>query len=815
MTNESLENIQEIHFNRSDRAIAEILELLRKELSHEKYTVLLFLFVLVKDGLIVKTGKPLRSTKDFNEELSLSIDGAKVNAEVFGQIHRLYEPTIASLKPDTLGKIIDLLHRAIEALEVTGIPESFDKILYNLVESQGRFGGEAVQPIELTRFICTLSAPQPDATIYNPFAGLASFAVFMDQGQPYFGQEINLSTWAVGILRIIAHERPGTSVYTAGDSIANWNPKSQKYSLILSNPPFAYRLQHPIRSDFGTLNTCEQFLLVKGVQDLKEDGKLILLMSSGVLHHTGTEFNIRKYLVDNDLVEDVITFPGGLLSNTGIPVALIVINKAKVIKGSVRFINASKFVEISNGRKRLKDYALNSVLRTGNSEIQRLVANESIKELNYNLNVNRYFQRDYIGVSLDEVVSRVRSRRPPSGAIGKFVRIRDLKEDSQNYRLNIQEIQPLPLPAGANQVLESTILLALRWKTLKPTYFEYTGEPIYTSPDIAALTVDTTKVDIDFLFHELNSEVVAEQLGALRVGETIPSIRFEDLMSVKIQLPSIEHQRARVQGTRDAFLAVKRRELEEEALRYGLDKRLFSEFSSLKHTLGSPLQNILSNASVLLKYFKDDKNPSVKNIVDDFQKNLGEDLRDVLGSIKGDSNLIGDLLDKGEQAFDFDNYDLGIWDLSQIENEILALRNARFKFKIQVNKLILSQKDYFGIWGNPLLLQMMINNILDNADKYGFTDKAPENLVVIDLSVSEEEFVLQIKNNGKPFPKGYDKEKFITKYVTSDPHRGSGIGGYDINRIAEFLNSKWDLILNEDKLFPVEFKFNFPLVVNT
>jgi type I restriction enzyme M protein len=83
--------------------------------------------------------------------------------------------------------------------------------------------------------------------------------------------------------------------------------------------------------------------------------------------------------------------------NTGIPVVVLVINKAKREKGLVRFINAKKFVEDSSSReKRLNDYALNSVVRSSKeSDALRIVSNDTIRNLGFNLNVPRYFQKEY------------------------------------------------------------------------------------------------------------------------------------------------------------------------------------------------------------------------------------------------------------------------------------------------------------------------------------------------------------------------------------------------------------------------------------
>ena len=54
--------------------------------------------------------------------------------------------------------------------------------------------------------------------------------------------------------------------------------------------------------------------------------------------------------------------------------------------------------------------------------------------------------------------------------------------------------------------------------------------------------------------------------------------------------------------------------------------------------------------------------------------------------------------------------------------------------------------------------------------------------------------------------------KFTTKFTTTSTDNGSGLGGYDINRIAKYFdNPEWELELNSDEIFPVTFRFSFPI----
>ena len=285
-------------------------------------------------------------------------------------------------------------------------PEIFDNVVYRISQSQGRYAGEFIQPVEITRFICALAELPKKASVFNPFAGLASFGVYLDQGQEYFGQELNLKTWILGALRILAYKRPGTSNFVCDDSILHWPAPSKKFDLIVANPPLGMRLGNQYREAEPEIRTIEQFLLEKGVQSLNPDGKLIALLPQGILFRGMHEQRLREYLVDRDLIDTIVSLPGGLLLNTGIPLVIIVLSKAKKMPGKVRFVDAKRYVKVKGPREKvLNDYALNSILHATNQshDVISIVNNEQIRANNFNLSVPRYFQKEIEGVKLGEV----------------------------------------------------------------------------------------------------------------------------------------------------------------------------------------------------------------------------------------------------------------------------------------------------------------------------------------------------------------------------------------------------------------------------
>ena len=106
----------------------------------------------------------------------------------------------------------------------------------------------------------------------------------------------------------------------------------------------------------------------------------------------------------------------------------------------------------------------------------------------------------------------------------------------------------------------------------------------------------------------------------------------------------------------------------------------------------------------------------------------------------------------------------------------------------------------------------MIDNILSNTNKHGFDEESEYNKLNIEFIYQNDYLKIKIQNNGKPFPKGFDKSKFIAKFSTANREIGTGLGGYDINRIAKYFgNEDWKLNLSEDSEFTVSFEFNFKL----
>jgi type I restriction enzyme M protein len=616
------------------------------------------------------------------------------------------------------------------------------------------------------------------------------------------------------MLRLIATGSFHHKTLILGDSLKQWNPSNLKFDLIIASPPFNVRLNFGISGNWGAIRNFENFTIQKGLEDLKHDGKLIILVPESFLFSSGQIANLRYHLIEQDLIESVVSFPNGILHHTAIKTSVLVINKTKKNKGFINFIIADDFVVKDNVKfKTLKDLELIEVISKGKeSSFLKKISIEEVKSHDSVLDCKRYFLANFDGIKLNEFVTRIRGQRFNTGENGKWVKIRDLKDDNHNFYLDIDKIEEIPFIRQVSKIEESCILISKIGRTLKPTFFEFSGESIYINDDVLALRVDKKIALPIFVVMELYKDYVVEQTNSLRKGAVIPFLKVSDILAIKFDLPSLLEQQKQL----DYFIELTSKlydlEQQRDNLKSGFKKHQFDEFASLKHSLGAPRQNILSNSKTLIRFFEKDNSNEFKVVSAKFFEHYGIELREVFNQFKNDINQISTILEKGENGLLVNDYNKELISLIELNEFIKGLSNNGFNFKISPKPL--SEVDIIGKYleCNLTLLKILFDNIFTNANKYAFSSFDQTNEVVIELALIGKQLEVSIKNNGKPFPKNYSKVKFISKFSTNNANKGKGIGGYDINRIAAYFgNEDWTLELNTNPLYPVVFKFLFPI----
>jgi len=801
-----------------ESVIPRMFDILREERTpSEDYHVVLFLLSAFKDGLIITDNI---KTEGYEQYLGIQIEQNNTLPlyvrEAYATIIDAYEPIVSRIDKRGMQRLFVELQALNKLALLDNFSTIFDRVLYSIANSQGRIGGEFIQPEELTYLLQGLVDVADDAKVFNPFAGLASFGVHAKAGHRYFGQELFQKTWALGALRLMAYERFADARYVCSDSISDWPTASEQFDLIISNPPFGMKVEHQPLDMSTSSRTVEHFLIEKAVHSLSAKGQLIALLPMGFLFRGGQEQRLREYLVNKDLIETIISLPGGLILNTGVALVVLVIKKAKTLPGKIKFVDAKTFDLGRNAKEKVLDYRNLLTAICGEdkeADTVRLIPNELVEENGFDLSVPRYFRKQIEGVKLGELVRQIKGKRGNLPDKGKIIKVGDLKDENVDYELDLSIIKESDLKKQDVQMLEeSCLLLSTRGGRLNPTLFEFDGTPIFKERNVIALHIKDSVVDKNFLVSELHSQYVQEQLQALQTTtHAIPVISTENLMELVIKLPSLREQQAKAQGIKELSNEIRKLKAERNALAHGRSIKEYNEFASLKHTLGRPRQNILDWSDNLLDFFGK-QHGEFDFLNKKFADFYGSSVVSALKEIKHDINFITDVLEKGEKGFVLSSYNKQTIPLSDVNGIINDLSNNGFIFKIKKLLLKGDKLKERGIYANKLLLKALLDNILTNANKYAFDHKSENNEVIVELTEIENSLHLDIRNNGKPFPKHFDREKFITKYTTTDERNSSGLGGYDIDRIAAYFdNPDWILGLNEDPIHRVKFKFQFPV----
>ncbi|ASK28803.1 hypothetical protein CEY12_01185 [Chryseobacterium sp. T16E-39] len=768
--------------------IWKIFDILKNTVPAEDYHVILFLLSLYKDGR-------LRSGLNHSTYISQSVADSIRFDDKYSDLAEVYSPIIKYLSNDRLYEIL----RYFENIDLFELQQNFasifDSILYKLVQNQSRTFGEFIHPKEIIRFIMNLAELPENATVYNPFAGLASFATFLDSDQRYFGQELNRKTWALGKLRLMAYELKN-AVYEIDDSISDWNNFSE-FDLIVTNPPFGMKLSNYLYKFENS--SLESFIIGNSLSQLRLHAKLICLFSVSFLFSENRKNKkLRKALIDNNFIDTIVLLPTSILQHSSIQLCIIVFKKSN--NNEIRFVDASQYVYDTESKrnKTFDDIKLyEDIKKQEKNKFIKHIDLQEIKGQDYNLAVTRYFiSNDIDGVRFKEIGHFILGSRGVKDLVGKYVKIRDLKNDIVNNRLDFNSVETREIPVkGFKKIEQDCLLVALRWKTLKPTFFEYKGNPIYISTDVAAIRIDKKKVNINYLIAELHSDYVIDQLNAYRTSSIITNLKKDDLFSIKIKLPSIQEQSKSYYIKAEKSLSTKSEQFTSDFNKEVLDVN--DENSFLRHQIAGSLKNVRGAFKFIQRILKDKVNSELPGLYDlkasdELETTLANYLQIVdrdLNSINKSVNRFGDKIELMD--LNFESFDL----LKFIEEyvESLKIRSKNFyNVVLDLGEDAIKEDGFIGVHidGDKDFLRKAFDNIIENAEKHAFDDgvnNRNQNKIKIELLFDFSDYSVQIdfSNTGKALPVEITLDSMVRRGSSSGNNPGDGIGLWFVNDVMK------------------------------
>ncbi len=228
----------------------------------------------------------------------------------------------------------------------------------------------------------------------------------------FFGQEINHTTYNLARMNMFLHNINYDKFNIAlGDTLKDPHFGDDKpFDAIVSNPPYSVNW---IGSDDPTLINDDRFapagvlapkskadfaFVLHALSYLSGKGRAAIVCFPGIFYRGGAEQKIRKYLVDNNFVETVISLAPNLFYGTSIAVNILVLSKHKP-DNKTQFIDASGedfFKKVTNNNV-LEDKHIDKIMeifdrKEDMDHIAKSVDNKLIAENDYNLSVSSYVE---------------------------------------------------------------------------------------------------------------------------------------------------------------------------------------------------------------------------------------------------------------------------------------------------------------------------------------------------------------------------------------------------------------------------------------
>ncbi|QDC44598.1 type I restriction-modification system subunit M [Methylophilus medardicus] len=285
----------------------------------------------------------------------------------------------------------------------------FEELIRKFAELSNETAGEHFTPREVIRLMVellfesddeVLSKPGIVRSIYDPTAGtggmLSVAEEYLNRLNPdarlvLHGQELNPESYAICKAdMIIKGQDIGNVIF--GNTLSADGLPAKKFDYMLSNPPFGVewkKIESVIRKEFESKGYEGRFgpglprvsdgsllfllHLISKMRPVHEGGSRIGIVLNGSPLFTGGagsgESEIRKYIIENDLLETIVALPTDMFYNTGISTYIWILSNHKSAnrKGKIQLINAADYFQkmrksLGSKRKELGENDINTIV---------------------------------------------------------------------------------------------------------------------------------------------------------------------------------------------------------------------------------------------------------------------------------------------------------------------------------------------------------------------------------------------------------------------------------------------------------------------
>ena len=680
-------------------------------------------------------------------------------------------------------------------------PHSVDAFFAFLPRIYGKSGMvDYIQPKQVTDLIVHFLKDSSYKKVYNPFAGLCSYPISLDQDIQCFAQEINPITLAFALVRLDAYSIKNTQIVQE-DSIRNWNPGNA--DAIVATMPFGlklYQYYDAVPSLSSEVKTGEDFFFKQILSSGPTVKKAVTVVPRQYCYSPSSN-SIMKSLCTQGYLDTVIELPSGVFDNTSIKTSIIVLSLDKKID-KVRFVNAESLCRKFNNREVILDAdRIIGAIDANDPDYVKHVSYEDLNEQGFILVSSLYINSPLKQVEGKNIVKLGSLLTYDPGTGVNQTGLSDClinREDLSDNLFSILHPENKPLPKRVIKFCRKYSgkrLIAYYVKGSVKLYYHNSEDEFYAQQDLFVFSVNEDQTSFPyislFLLTDKDLAALFNEVCAARSKTLVRSIE-----SLRIQLGTMQEQEESVKRRLDEENEIYRQERDAEDARRGFSQAT----SDLGHMLGFPIkrQNDIIESLSMQKQGTDKYYARVKALVD------------VSQYIQRIVNITGGDLSKAE----FFNEELNI---SEFVNKYLDAcknfgRTETYDIVLEDN----TQSD-ISVDADPDMLMVLFDTALENAWRHSFNKGtlkvAGGNEVRIRISpvvFNDGKFVqISFMNNGAPIAPGFTIHDFKTRRRYNAKTGRSGLGGNHIYNITNRLNGilsfgsdkDWPFIL--DVLLPV------------
>jgi type I restriction enzyme M protein len=337
------------------------------------------------------------------------------------------------ISDEALRRVIEILsdpryRLGLNDVEPDFLGRAYEYLLRKFAEGQGQSAGEFFTPQEVGWLLAYLVEPKRGEDVYDPCCGSGGLLIkcqlalrerekAVDRPLKLFGQELTGSSFAIARMNMVLHDMEGEIV--RGNTMTN--PKFlddshlRRFDIVVTNPMWNQKSfdtetfeNDPLerfssRGGFAPASTADWAWMQHVLASLGEHGRAAVVIDTGAASRgSGNEGEnkeklIRKWFVDQDLVDAVIVLPDNLFYNTTAAGMIVAMNAAKPAerRGRIVLVNAS--AEFAKGRPKnyLTDASIRTiadVVRAGQDrpQLAKVVTTADVAANDYNLSPSRY-----------------------------------------------------------------------------------------------------------------------------------------------------------------------------------------------------------------------------------------------------------------------------------------------------------------------------------------------------------------------------------------------------------------------------------------